>query len=182
MCLGFNRHNIYCPWLIFLHPKLSTSSIPKYLRFTDDLIGWKNIHMLVCLHHLLLRFQKIKWLGKQSCFFGPNSDVAGEKKINQKLILHLSNNSSIYIFSSVQFSHSVVSDSLRPLELQHTRPPCPSPSPGVHSNSRWVSDALQPSHSLSSTSPPAPNPSQHQSLFQQVNSSHEVAKVLEFQL
>ena len=59
--------------------------------------------MLVCLHHLLLRFQKIKWLGKQSCFFGPNSDVAGEKKINQKLILHLSNNSSIYIqFSSVQ--------------------------------------------------------------------------------
>ena len=45
-----------------------------------------------------------------------------------------------------------------------------------------VSDAIQPSHSLSSPSPPAPNPSQHQSLFQRVNSSHEVAKVLEFQL
>ena len=46
----------------------------------------------------------------------------------------------------------------------------------------WVGDAIQPSHSLSSPSPPAPNPSQHQGLFQWVNSLHEVAKVLEFQL
>ena len=45
-----------------------------------------------------------------------------------------------------------------------------------------VCDAIQPSHPLSSPSPPAPNPSQHQSLFQWVSSSHEVAKVLEFQL
>ena len=45
-----------------------------------------------------------------------------------------------------------------------------------------VSDAIRPSHSLSSPSPPAPNPSQHQSLFQWVNSLHEVAKGLEFQL
>ena len=45
-----------------------------------------------------------------------------------------------------------------------------------------VSDAIQPSHPLSSPSPPAPNPSQHLSLFQWVNTSHEVAKVLEFQL
>ena len=44
-------------------------------------------------------------------------------------------------YSSAQFSHSVVSDSLRPHELQHSRPPCPSPTPGVHPNScplsRW---------------------------------------------
>ena len=46
----------------------------------------------------------------------------------------------------------------------------------------WDSDAIQPSHPLSSPSPPAPNPSQHQSLFQWVNSLHDVAKVLEFQL
>ena len=49
-------------------------------------------------------------------------------------------------FSSVQFSHSVVSDSLWPHELQHARPPCPSPSPGVHSNScpssRWCHPAI----------------------------------------
>ena len=38
-------------------------------------------------------------------------------------------------FSSVQFSRSVMSDSLRPHESQHARPPCPSPTPGVHSNS-----------------------------------------------
>ena len=45
-----------------------------------------------------------------------------------------------------------------------------------------VSDAIQLSHPLSSPSPPAPNPSQHQGLFQWINSLHEVAKVLEFQL
>ena len=45
-----------------------------------------------------------------------------------------------------------------------------------------VRDAIQPSHPLSSPSSPAPNPSQHQSLFQWVNSSHEVAKVLELHL
>ena len=45
-----------------------------------------------------------------------------------------------------------------------------------------VSDAIQPSHLLLSPSPLAPNPSQHQSLFQRVNTSHEAAKVLEFQL
>ena len=39
------------------------------------------------------------------------------------------------VFSSVQFSRSVVSNSLRPHESQHARPPCPSPTPGVHSNS-----------------------------------------------
>ena len=48
--------------------------------------------------------------------------------------------------SSVQFSRSVVSDSLRPHELQHARPPCPSPTPGVHSNlrplSRWCHPAI----------------------------------------
>ena len=42
----------------------------------------------------------------------------------------------IYAFSSVQFSRSVVSDSLKPRESLHSRPPCPSPAPGVHSDSR----------------------------------------------
>jgi len=46
----------------------------------------------------------------------------------------------------------------------------------------WVNDAIQPSHPLSSPSPAIPNPSQHHSLFQWVNSSHKMAKVLEFQL
>ena len=63
---------------------------------------------------------------------------------------------------SVQFSRSVVSDSLQPHELQHARPPCPSPTPGVHPNPCPLSwDAIQASHPLSSPSPPAFNLSQH---------------------
>ena len=46
----------------------------------------------------------------------------------------------------------------------------------------WVGDAIQPSHPLSSPSPPAFNLSQHQGLFKWVSSSHQVAKVLEFEL
>ena len=86
-------------------------------------------------------------------------------------------------FSSVQFSRSVMSDSLRPHEFQHARTPCPSPTPRVHSDSCALSQWCHPAISSSvAPSPPAPNPSQRQSLFQWVNSSHEVAKVLEFQL
>ena len=85
--------------------------------------------------------------------------------------------------SSVQFSRSVVSDSLWPHEPQHTRPPCPSPTLGVDSNSCPSSWWCHPAISSSTVpSPPAPNPSQHQGLFQWVRSSHQVAKVLEFQL
>ena len=58
--------------------------------------------------------------------------------------------------------------------------PCPPKLAQTHVH--WISDAIQPSHPRSSPSPPASNPSQHQSLFQWVNSSHEVAKVLELQL
>ena len=84
-------------------------------------------------------------------------------------------------FSSVQLSHSVMSDSLRPHELQHAGLP-------VHhqlleftqTHVHRVSDVIQPSHPLSSPSPPAPNPSQHQGLFQWVNSSYEVAKYCSF--
>ena len=85
---------------------------------------------------------------------------------------------SVITFSSVQFNHSVASDSLQPHELQHARPPCPSPTPRVHVH--CVGDAIQPSHPLSSPSPPTLNLSQ--GLFQWVSSLHQVAKVLELQL
>ena len=84
---------------------------------------------------------------------------------------------------SVQFSRSVMSNSLRPHELQHARPPCPSPTPEVHSDSRpssqWCHLAISSSVVHFSS---YPNPSQHQRLFQWVSSLHDVAKVLEFQL
>ena len=86
---------------------------------------------------------------------------------------------------SVQFSGSV-------LQFRSSLWPCDCSTPGllVHhqfpeftpTHVHWVGDTIQPSHPLSSHSPPALNPSQHQSLFQWVNSLHEVAKVLEFQL
>ena len=66
-----------------------------------------------------------------------------------------------------QFSCSVMSDSLRSHGLQHARPPRPSPTPEIYPNSCALSgDVIQPSHPLSSPSPPALNLSQHQSLFQ----------------
>ena len=55
------------------------------------------------------------------------TSLIGERQIKTSMRYHLS--------ESVQFSHSVVSDSLRPHESQHARPPCPLPTPGVHSNS-----------------------------------------------
>ena len=61
------------------------------------------------------------------------------------------------IYNSVQFSRSVVSDSLRPHESQHTRPPCPSPTPGVHSDShpssQWCHPAISSSVVLFSSCP-----------------------------
>ena len=83
-------------------------------------------------------------------------------------------------FSSV---HSVVSDSLWPHESQHTRSPCPLPTPGVYSNScplsRWchptISSSVVPFSSCPQSLPAS-------GVFQWLSSSHEVAKVLEFQL
>ena len=73
-----------------------------------------------------------------------------------KIVSFLENEGKV--FSSVQFSHSVVSDSLRPHELQHTRPPCPSPTPKfIQTPVHQFSDAIQLPHPLSPPSPPAFN-------------------------
>ena len=89
----------------------------------------------------------------------------------------------VNVESWVQFSRSVMSDSLWPHEPQHTRPPCPSPTPGVYPNScplsRWchttVSSSVGPFSSC-------PQFFQHQGLFKWVSPLHQVAKVLEIQL
>ena len=90
-----------------------------------------------------------------------------------------------YFLSSVQFTS--VSQSCPTLCDPMD---CSTPGLPVHyqlpestqTHVHWVGDAIQSAHPLASPSPPALNPSQHQSLFQWGNSSHEVAKVLEFQL
>ena len=83
-------------------------------------------------------------------------------------------------FSSVTQSCPTLCDSMNHsmpgLPVHHQLPEF------IQTHVHRVSDAIQPSHPLSSPSPPALNPSQNQSLFQWVNSSQEVAKVLEFQL
>ena len=87
--------------------------------------------------------------------------------------------------SSVQFS-SVAQSCLTLCDpMNHSTPGIPAHHQLLEftqTHVHWVSDAIQPSHPLSFPSPPAPNPSQHQGFFQWVTSSHEVAKVLEFQL
>ena len=97
------------------------------------------------------------------------------KKIMNIMILKLY---SVY-FSSVTQSCPTLCDpmncSMPALPVYHQLPEF------TQTHVHQVSDAIQPSHPPSSPSPPAPNTSQHQSLFQWVNSSHEVAKVLVLQ-
>ena len=106
-------------------------------------------------------------------------------KTHSSLSIYLYLNSTSFFliqFSSVQFSRSVVSDTLRSHGLQHARLSCASPTPGAYSNSHpshWWCHPTSSSVVLFSSSP---KPSQHQGFFQWVNSSHEVAKVLDFQL
>ena len=96
------------------------------------------------------------------------------------LLAMVSQNSNLYW---IQFSRFVMSDSWRPMN-------CSTLGLSVHyqlldftkTHVHWVGDAIQPSHLLSSPPPPTFNLSQHQGLFQWVSSSHQVAKVLEFQL
>ena len=110
-------------------------------------------------------------------------------------IHQMSSGDIAFAFEVSQFSHL----SFQPCQFSSVAQSCPTlcdpmnrRTPGllVHhqlpeftqTHVHWVSDAIQPSHPLSSPCSPAPSPSQHQSLFQWVNSLHEVAKVLEFQL
>ena len=85
-------------------------------------------------------------------------------------------------FSSFQLIHSVMSIcdpmdcSTQGLPVHHQHPKF------TQTHVHWVGDAIQPLHPLSSPSPPALNLSQHQGLFKWVSSSHQVAKILEFQL
>ena len=89
----------------------------------------------------------------------------------------------VFAMGSVQFS-SVA----QPCPILCNPMNCSMPGLPVHlleftqTHIHWVSDAIQPSHPLSSPSPPAFNLSQHQGLFKWVSCSHQMAKVLEFQL
>ena len=107
------------------------------------------------------------------------SDITEQLNWTISLLLIFRYSWQFFPFMSVQFS-SVAQ--LCPTLCDPMN--CSTPGLPVHhqlpeftqTHVHWVSDAIQPSHPLSSPSP-APNPSQHQSLFQWINSSHEVARV-----
>ena len=80
------------------------------------------------------------------------------------------------------FGCSIMSNSFWPHGMQHTSFPVRHLPELAQTHVHWVNDAIQPSHPLSSPSPPALNLSQHQGLFQRVGSSHQLAKLLELQL
>ena len=102
---------------------------PKYWSFSFNISPSNE-------HSRLISFSK-DWL-----------DLLAVQGTLKSLLQHYSSKASILLcssffivqlshpYSSVQFSRSVVSDSLQPHESQHARPPCPSPTPGVHSDSR----------------------------------------------
>ena len=80
------------------------------------------------------------------------------------------------------FSCSLVSDSETPLTAAHQAVVLSPTTEPTHTHVHWVSDAIQPSHPLLPPIPPTFNFFQHQSLFKWVTSSHQVAKIWEFQL
>ena len=100
----------------------------------------------------------------------------------KKVLIHLTIEIYLFQFTSVQS----LSQCLTLCEpMNHSMPGLPVHHQLPESTQTYihcVCDAIQPSHPLSSPSPPALNLSQHQGLFKRVSSSHQVAKVLEFQL
>ena len=124
---------------------------------------------------------RLLWLQTLSSSPPPDSGTTDHKCFWVALIVH----SPRVCFSSVQFSSVAQScptlcdpmnRSTPGLPVHHQLPEF------IQTHIHRVSDDIQPSHPLSSPSPPAPSPSQHQGLFQWVSSSHQVAKVLGFQL
>ena len=121
---AFLQSSIY--WLICLF----SSHLNDY-EIKDILLGTRDPKSIM---------ERVQVLESARCWFD---------SLPSCVILSYLLNFSKPISSSVQLSHSVMSDSLQPHELQHARPPCPSPTPGVHSKSRPSSGWCHPAISSS---------------------------------
>ena len=125
------------------------------------------------------------WLRTSSLSVNSNDDIialgcVGSTRVHGSTLL---STQEIFSKCSVQFSRSVVSNSLWPHEPQHARPPCPSPIPGVHPKPMSI-EPVMPSNYLILCHPLLLLPSIFPSIrvfFKWVSSLHQVAKVLEFQ-
>ena len=112
------------------HLQISFSLISLLFHFVDDFLHCTKVFLLSCntICLFLLSFPLLE-------------EVCPKNIANWDAKEHTAYVSSRRLMVSVQFSHSVVSDPLRPHEPQHTRPPCPLPTPGVYPNScplsRW---------------------------------------------
>ena len=168
----WNFHS--CPQRVLQRNLISLTSI-NYVKYIRD------HYQIICFHSKLILF-----LSTQSYFLSDGFTIKfacqivnSIDKFSRTFKLHSFRQHSVQ-FSSVAQSCPTLCDPMN----------CSTPGLPVHhqlpeftqTHIHRVGDAIQPSHPLSSPPPPAPNPSQHQSLFQWVISSHEVAKVLELQL
>ena len=129
-------------------PLLYSRTLFLSLLYLILCILW-NCFLNFTLYLIIPSIQKYMWF----LYFGSMS-MTLLKSFSSRFLMCLLEY-AIYKISSVQFSPSVVSNSLQPHGPQHTRPPCPSPLPEfTQTHVHWVGDAIQPSHLLSSLSPP----------------------------
>ena len=157
----YNSHNVA---LVVKNPPMQKAQEMRFqsLGWEDPLVGSGNPFQYSCLENFMDRGA---W---RATVHGAAESRTWLSTIAIKLL-------------PVQFSSvAQLCPTLWPHELQHSRPPCPSPTPWVYPNSCPLSRWTWPSHPLLSPSPPAFNFSQHQGLFKWVSSSHQVAKILEF--
>ena len=158
-----SSHLILCRPLLLLPPIPSSIRVfsnestlpmrwPKYWSFSFSIIPSKEIPGLISF--------RMDWLDLPAVQGNLKNPLQHDGSKASKCVY-------AYKYISVQFSRSVVSDSLRPHDRSTPGLPVHHHLPEfTQSHVHRVRDAIQPSHPLSSPSPPAPNPSQHQSLFQ----------------
>ena len=192
----FHRLNVFSGWATHLVPWMLLYLIvacihDKLLQSCLIVCHPMDCSPAGCPVHGILQAGILEWVDNS---FSRGSSWPRDKiQVSWQILYHLSHQGSPIVafsllnwkFSSVLFSSVTqlcltlwdpINRSTPGLPVHHQLPEF------TQTHAHRVDDAIQPSHPLSSPSLPAPNPSQHQGLFQWVNSLHEVAKVLEFQL
>ena len=143
MCLLISKGSMYffCPYFYHRH---HAQLCPTLCSPMDNSLSGSSVHGILqtrILEWIALPFSRGSSQPRNrtwdSCIVGRFFTIWATRK------------APIMYICSVQFSCSVVSDSFRPHELQHARPPCPSPTPRVHSNSRLSSQWCHPAISSS---------------------------------